>query len=146
MVRHVSIRKSNIEGAGLGLFAERTFRKGHCITSYRGRNVMKVGENNNYSVDVAKDIKNGGCKIKAMQANPKRLYLGAHFANDREHGCRSVAERTAFRKNRMQRQNNAKFYGITIRCEISTIFVDQEITIGYNLTTLPAIFSSDDKP
>ena len=44
VVRHVSIRQSNIDGAGMGLFAERTFRKGDCITSYRGRNVIKVGK------------------------------------------------------------------------------------------------------
>ena len=80
-----------------------------------------------------------------MQANPNTLHLGAHFANDREHDCRLVAERRAFRRNRMKRQNNAEFNGIAIRCAISTIFVDQEITLRYNLP-LPETYSSDDKP
>ena len=83
--------------------------------------------------------------MKGLQANPDLLYLGAHFANDREHDCRSVAERKAFRKNRMKRQNNAWFNGIKICCGVSTIFVDQEITLSCNIS-LPATYSVDDKP
>ena len=144
-VHHVLVRESSIKGAGTGLFAERTFCRGECITSYRGCNVTKSGTNNNYSIDFRTENRKANGRAMVMQANPEKLYLGAHFANDREHNCRSVEERKANHNNRMKRQNNAEFSGITVNCAIGTIFVDQEITISYNIK-LPATYSSDDKP
>ena len=76
----VSIRKSEVEGAGYGLFSEREFRPPHDIISvYLGSVIDKSKATmSNYSVK----IKHKDGLDVYIDVKPNLLNLGAHISND----------------------------------------------------------------
>mmetsp|Transcript_23838 Transcript_23838/g.28129 ORF Transcript_23838/g.28129 Transcript_23838/m.28129 type:complete len:170 (-) Transcript_23838:55-564(-) len=75
LFKWLQVKKSDIEGAGLGLFACRDFLVGELITLYTGKKIYP-GAESIYS------ITNGSIVLDCKPFKEGEPYLGAHMAND----------------------------------------------------------------
>ena len=77
----VSVRKSQLDKSGFGLFAEKTFKPNETITVFAGR----LSPSNKTHVDTCLSFKRSDGQIVHLNTNKdnkSRLYFGAHYAND----------------------------------------------------------------
>lgn len=122
----LSVRESTVQGAGLGCFAEHTFRKHQIITIYMGTRKktlpLEKGSESPYALYI--DYKytiHAGSKGNAC-------LLGAHKCNDT-----NFVSGSNNKNNKIGRPvtNNAYFEGILVRAS-RTILIGQEIFLDYH--------------
>ena len=116
----VEVKKSAIEGAGMGLFARKRFIKDDIITIYFAPIKSKeCPESKIYTVKMFGHF-------YSIDKNSVPLFMGAHYCNDETWDCK-VED-----KNRLMEKNNAMLQGFRV-VATSRIEAGQEIKFTYNL-------------
>ena len=116
----VEVKKSAIEGEGMGLFARKRFIKDDIITIYFAPIKSKeCPESKIYTV------KKFG-HFYSIDKNSVPLFMGAHYCNDETWDCK-VED-----KNRLMEKNNTILQGFRV-VATSRIEACQEIKFTYNL-------------
>ena len=77
----VSVRKSQFENSGFGLFAEKTFKTDDIITVFAGRLYSNNSRHGDTCLSFRK-INGEVVHLNTMEDNTHHLYFGAHYAND----------------------------------------------------------------
>lgn len=125
----LSIRKSNVDVAGFGVFAERQFAPGEYISVYLGKKYMSSRTPSDYALEITPeyyiDIDHGG----------DQLHLGAHKINDigfyPEKESKEEMGSNKKRKIGSPIKNNAEYEGVLVRAT-SKILIGREIFVAYN--------------
>ena len=115
----VEVKESGFEGAGLGLFALKRFKKEELIAIH-----FAPKKSRDRPEDTRYTFHRNGFYCSVPLDGP--LYMGAHYVNDNAHGCAEID------KDRLEALNNSRLHGFNLTAKYQ-IEAGVEITAGYNL-------------
>ena len=117
----VTVKKSALENAGLGLFAARRFAEGEIVTIYYAPTKSKEPFYDKYA------MKYHGwyitVPVKDNEMPP--YYMGAHFINDATYNCEDS------KRKGLERSNNCRLEGLLVKAR-GEIRRGEEIKVTYD--------------
>ena len=116
----VTVKKSALENAGLGLFAARRFEKNEVVTIYHAPKKSKQPIDDAYAMKYGKWYHTVPVRDNEMPP----YYMGAHFINDATYNCEDSK-----RKN-LERSNNCTLEGLLVKAT-GEIRRGEEIKVSY---------------
>ena len=116
----VTVKKSALENAGLGLFSERRFEKDEVITIYNAPKKSKQ------PIDDAYAIKYHGWyhTVPVRDNEMPPYYMGAHFINDATYNCEDT------KRKDLERSNNCTLEGLLVTANVE-IRRGEEMKVSY---------------
>ena len=116
----VTVKKSALENAGLGLFAARRFEKNEVVTIYHAPKKSKQ------PIDDAYAMKYRGWyhTVPVGHNEMPPYYMGAHFINDATYNCEDT------KRKGLERSNNCTLEGLLVKAR-GEIRRGKEIKVSY---------------
>ena len=116
----VTVKKSALENAGLGLFAARRFEKNEVVTIYHAPKKSKQPIDDAYAMKY-----NGWYHTVPVGDNEMPpYYMGAHFINDATYNCEDS------KRKGLERSNNCTLEGLLVKAT-GEIRRGEEIKVSY---------------